>query len=58
MEIHFGEWEWKSTITVTRTRWNRRRDAEDLQSSYKALSYELKQIGCPESGALSSTGDA
>jgi hypothetical protein len=29
-----------------------------LQSSYKALSYELKQIGCPESGALSSTGDA
>jgi two-component system response regulator AtoC len=30
---------------LTRTRWNRRRAAEDLQISYKALLYKLKQIG-------------
>jgi two-component system response regulator AtoC len=33
---------------LTRTRWNRRRAAEDLQISYKALLYKLKQIGCSE----------
>jgi DNA-binding NtrC family response regulator len=30
---------------LTRTRWNRRRAAQDLQISYKALLYKLKQIG-------------
>jgi two-component system response regulator AtoC len=35
---------------LTRTRWNRRRAAEDLQISYKALLYKLKQIGCTEYG--------
>ena len=33
---------------LTRTRWNRRRAAEDLQISYKALLYKLKQMGCSE----------
>ncbi len=33
---------------LTRTRWNRRRAAEDLQISYKALLYKLKQIGYGE----------
>ena len=32
--------------TLTRTRWNRRRAAQELQISYKALLYKLKQIGC------------
>jgi two-component system, NtrC family, response regulator AtoC len=36
---------------LTRTRWNRRRAAEELQISYKALLYKLKQIGCDEYGA-------
>src|SRR5258708_3196876 len=31
--------------TLTRTRWNRRRAAEVLQISYKALLYKLKEIG-------------
>ena len=30
---------------LTRTRWNRRRAARELQISYKALLYKLKQIG-------------
>ena|ERR1700678_2742190 len=30
---------------LTRTRWNRRRAAEELQISYKALLYKLKQMG-------------
>jgi len=38
---------------LTRTRWNRRRAAQELQISYKALLYKLKQIGC-ESGELRS----
>jgi DNA-binding NtrC family response regulator len=33
---------------LTRTRWNRRRAAQQLQISYKALLYKLKQIGCGE----------
>jgi two-component system response regulator AtoC len=33
---------------LTRTRWNRRRAAQELQISYKALLYKLKQIGCAE----------
>jgi len=36
---------------LTRTRWNRRRAAEELQISYKALLYKLKQIGYQEYGA-------
>jgi two-component system, NtrC family, response regulator AtoC len=36
---------------LTRTRWNRRRAAEELKISYKALLYKLKQIGCEEYGA-------
>jgi two-component system response regulator AtoC len=31
---------------LARTRWNRRRAAQELQISYKALLYKLKQIGC------------
>jgi two-component system response regulator AtoC len=33
---------------LTRTRWNRRRAAHELQISYKALLYKLKQIGYGE----------
>lgn len=33
---------------LARTRWNRRRAAEELQISYKALLYKLKQIGLEE----------
>ncbi len=36
---------------LTRTRWNRRRAAQELQISYKALLYKLKQIGYGEMGA-------
>lgn len=36
---------------LTRTRWNRRRAAQELQISYKALLYKLKQIGYGEVGA-------
>ena len=36
---------------LTRTRWNRRRAAQELQISYKALLYKLKQIGYGELGA-------
>ena len=36
---------------LTRTRWNRRRAAQDLQISYKALLYKLKQIGYEEYGS-------
>ncbi len=38
---------------LTRTRWNRRRAAQELQISYKALLYKLKQMGCSEYGATS-----
>jgi DNA-binding NtrC family response regulator len=31
--------------TLSRTRWNRKRAARELQISYKALLYKLKQIG-------------
>jgi two-component system response regulator AtoC len=33
---------------LTRTHWNRRRAAQDLQISYKALLYKLKQMGSSE----------
>lgn len=36
---------------LTRTRWNRRRAAEELQISYKALLYKLKQIAYEGYGA-------
>ena len=36
---------------LARTRWNRRRAAQELQISYKALLYKLKQIGYGEYGA-------
>jgi two-component system response regulator AtoC len=36
---------------LTRTRWNRRRAAQELQISYKALLYKLKQIGYEQYGA-------
>ena len=38
---------------LTRTRWNRKRAAEELRISYKALLYKLKQIGVDEDGASS-----
>lgn len=37
--------------TLTQTRWNRRQAAKELQISYKALLYKLKQIGCEGYGA-------
>jgi two-component system response regulator AtoC len=37
--------------TLNRTRWNRRRAAEELNISYKALLYKLKQIGFDQSEA-------
>lgn len=36
---------------LSRTRWNRKRAAEELQISYKALLYKLKQIGLEESAS-------
>jgi len=33
---------------LARTRWNRKRAAQELQISYKSLLYKLKQIGVPE----------
>jgi two-component system response regulator AtoC len=36
---------------LARTQWNRRRAAKDLQISYKALLYKLKQIRCERYGA-------
>jgi two-component system, NtrC family, response regulator AtoC len=34
---------------LTRTHWNRKRAAQDLQISYKALLYKLKQLGLEDS---------
>lgn len=36
---------------LARTRWNRKRAAQELQISYKALLYKLKQIGLEDSTA-------
>jgi len=36
---------------LARTRWNRKRAAQELQISYKSLLYKLKQIGLEESKA-------
>jgi len=35
---------------LSRTRWNRKRAAQELQISYKSLLYKLKQIGITDSG--------
>ena len=35
---------------LNQTRWNRRRAAQQLQISYKALLYKLKQMGCSKYG--------
>lgn len=43
---------------LTRTRWNRRRAAEELQISYKALLYKLKQIGFEGTGRQGSAETA
>jgi two-component system response regulator AtoC len=37
---------------LTRTHWNRKRAAQQLQISYKALLYKLRQMGLDESGNL------
>ena len=42
---------------LTRTRWNRRRAAQELQISYKALLYKLKQMGCSEYRASNTIGE-
>jgi two-component system response regulator AtoC len=39
--------------TLERTRWNRKRAARELQISYKALLYKLKQIGLDDALAAS-----
>jgi DNA-binding NtrC family response regulator len=36
---------------LSRTQWNRKRAARELQISYKSLLYKLKQIGLPNSGS-------
>jgi two-component system response regulator AtoC len=36
--------------TLERTKWNRKRAARELQISYKALLYKLKQIATPGTG--------
>jgi DNA-binding NtrC family response regulator len=38
---------------LTRTQWNRKRAARQLQVSYKSFLYKLKQIGLESSGAES-----
>jgi two-component system response regulator AtoC len=37
---------------LERTRWNRKRAAQELQISYKSLLYKLKQIGAADSEAI------
>jgi two-component system response regulator AtoC len=39
--------------TLQRTRWNRKRAAQELQISYKAFLYKLKQIGVEDSAVSS-----
>jgi len=38
--------------TLSRTHWNRKRAARELQISYKALLYKLKQIGIDDDNTL------
>jgi len=42
---------------LSRTRWNRKRAAEELQISYKALLYKLKQIGVDDHSKTVVQGD-
>ena len=43
---------------IERTHWNRKRAAKELQISYKALLYKLKQIGLDgQEDAVDSPGD-
>jgi two-component system response regulator AtoC len=42
---------------LSRTRWNRKRAAEELRISYKALLYKLKQIGVDEDAESATSGD-
>lgn len=35
---------------LERTRWNRKRAAQELRISYKSLLYKIKQIGALEEG--------
>ena len=42
---------------LSRTRWNRKRAAEELQISYKALLYKLKQIGVDDYTKTLAQGD-
>lgn len=42
---------------LSRTRWNRKRAAQELQISYKSLLYKLKQIGIAESGTKLIVGE-
>jgi hypothetical protein len=39
---------WRCGDARMRTRWNRRRAAQEWQISYKARLYKLKQMGCSE----------
>jgi two-component system, NtrC family, response regulator AtoC len=39
------------STALARTHWNRKRAAQELQISYKALLYKLKQLGLDDSGA-------
>jgi two-component system, NtrC family, response regulator AtoC len=42
---------------LTRTQWNRKRAAQELKISYKALLYKMKQIGCThENGPVQERG--
>jgi len=41
---------------LERTRWNRKRTARDLQISYKALLYKMKQLGLDGSGSVNGRG--
>jgi two-component system, NtrC family, response regulator AtoC len=41
---------------LSRTHWNRKRAAEELQISYKALLYKLKEIGMEEQGSEALSG--
>jgi two-component system response regulator AtoC len=43
---------------LDRTHWNRKRAAKELQVSYKALLYKLKQIGMAESEESPAHGGA
>jgi len=37
---------------LTRTHWNRKKAAQELQISYKSLLYKIKQIGADQKDSL------